>query len=85
MSQVRAGAGVAAPPGAVSAGTGKGLVCRSESLFVVVCNVFNLFLFLYFELSTGPWCHKMCCLMIHKKYPNLFELGSQSQEDAIAQ
>ena len=26
--QVRAGAGVAAPPGAVSAGTGKGLVCR---------------------------------------------------------
>ena len=45
MSQVRAGAGVAAPPGAVSAGTGKGLVCRSESLFVVVCNVFNLFLF----------------------------------------
>ena len=54
MSQVRAGAGVAAPPGAVSAGTGKGLVCRSESFFVVVCNVFNLFLFLYFELSTGP-------------------------------
>ena len=45
MSQVRAGAGVAAPPGAVSAGTGKGLVCRSESFFVVVCNVFNLFLF----------------------------------------
>ena len=37
--QVRAGAGVAAPPGAVSAGTGKGLVCRL--LIFVISSIIN--------------------------------------------
>ena len=42
--QVRAGAGVAAPPGAVSAGTGKGLVCRLLifDISIIINNSINI-------------------------------------------
>lgn len=41
LAWVRAGAGVAAPPGAVSAGTGKGLVCRGTKHGVKVVGATN--------------------------------------------